>query len=84
MSYAVKLHPRVDRFLRKLPKMIHERICKKLKTVSTDPFRYLERYEGDDFYKLRIGEYRALIDVDMRRELLFVRHLDHRGRIYRR
>jgi len=41
----------------------------------------LEHYEGQG-YKLRIGDYRALIDVDNQRKILFVRVFDKRGRIY--
>jgi mRNA-degrading endonuclease RelE of RelBE toxin-antitoxin system len=33
---------------------------------------------------LRIGTYRALIDLDEEAHILWVRHLDHRKRIYRR
>jgi mRNA-degrading endonuclease RelE of RelBE toxin-antitoxin system len=63
MSYRVRLHPNVARFLRKSPSHVH-RINKKLQDIREDPFRYLEHYEREDVYKLRIGDYRALIDVD--------------------
>ncbi|MEK6924670.1 MAG: hypothetical protein AABW71_00345 [Nanoarchaeota archaeon] len=47
-----------------------------------DPFRFLEHFEGED-YKLRIGDYRMLIDIDFKRKILFVRVFDKRGRIYK-
>jgi mRNA interferase RelE/StbE len=84
MVYSVKLHPKVDKFIKKSEKELSARILKKLKQLKQDPFRFLEHYEGDDFYKLRIGDYRALIDVDKKRKICFVRHLDHRSRIYKR
>lgn len=40
--------------------------------------------EGPNVFKLRIGDYRALIDVDTSKRVLFVRHLDHRKRIYKK
>ena len=83
MSYKVKLHPNVVKFLVKLPEDISERIKNKLKEIKENPFHYLEHYEGEDVYKLRIGNYRALIDVDISRKILFVRVLDKRGRIYK-
>jgi len=33
-------------------------------------------------YKLKMGEYKALIDVED--EIILVRHIDHRSRIYKR
>ena len=60
------------KFLGKLPKNISERIKNKLRVVRKNPFHYLEHYESEDVYKLRIGDYRALIDVDGSRKILFV------------
>ncbi len=84
MTYEVLLHPNVAKFLESLPKDISERIREKLKKLKEYPFDYLEHYAGDDFYKLRIGDYRALIDVDIKNRVVFVRVLDHRSRIYKR
>ncbi|MBI1969209.1 type II toxin-antitoxin system RelE/ParE family toxin [Candidatus Woesearchaeota archaeon] len=84
MSYTVKLHPKVDKFLKKCDMELQERVKKRLRLLKEESFRYLEHYEGKDYYKLRIGDYRALIEVDTSRNIVFVRVLDHRGRIYKR
>lgn len=84
MSYKVKLHPKVNKFLKKLGNPLEKRIRNKIKLLKTDdPFRYTEFYEKDKCHKLRIGEYRALIDVDTTRKIVFVRVLDHRKKIYK-
>ncbi len=83
MNYEIKLHPKVKKFLDKSEKNVSDRIIKKLKLLKEEPFRFLEHYEGADYYKLRIGDYRALIDVDKSRKIIFVRVLDHRSRIYK-
>ncbi len=82
MSYEIKLDQKVDKFLDKLPKDIALRIINKFKQLRENPFRYLEHFEGKDVYKLRIGDYRALIDIE--KMVLRVRILDKRGRIYKR
>ncbi len=81
--YEIKISPEVNKFINKCDQQLTERIKKKLLMLTEDPFRFLEHYEGDDFYKLRIGDYRALIEVDNSRKIVFVRHLDHRKRIYK-
>ncbi|MBI2652608.1 type II toxin-antitoxin system RelE/ParE family toxin [Candidatus Woesearchaeota archaeon] len=84
MSYSVEWHPKTRKFLRKLPNDISVRIVLKAKEVQEAPFRYLEHFEGKDYYKLRVGDYRLLIDVDFKNKVLLVQVIDHRGRIYDR
>ena len=83
MSFKISWHPRAENSLNKLQKDVSERIVNKLDEVAEDLFRYLEHFEGSG-YKLRIGDYRALIDVDFEKKILFVRVLDKRGRVYKR
>lgn len=84
MIYVIRWHPNAEAFLKKLPAEIARRIVRKLDRVAHVPFRFLEHYEGQDFYKLRIGDYRALIDVDMENKILFVQVVGHRKNIYER
>jgi len=42
----------------------------------------LEYYEGNDVYKLRMGDYKALIDVDFENKLLKIVIVEHRSKIY--
>ena len=50
--------------------------------IKENPFRYIEHYEGK-YYKIRIGDFRALIDIDFQRKILFVRIFDKRRRVYK-
>ena len=84
MTYKFKLTPKADKFLDSLPKNVALRIIKKLKEVCANPFHYLKHFEKEDYYKLRIGKFRALVDVDSKNNLLNIRVLDKRGRIYKR
>lgn len=82
--FKVEYNSNSIKFLKKSEKKNAKRIMKKIDGVRKDPFRYLEHYEGDSCYKLRIGDFRALIDVDLKEKNLHVRVLDKRGRIYKR
>ena len=84
MRYSLEFGPKAEKFIDKLQKDIAIRIIEKLKQIQEDPFRYLEHYEGDDCYKMRIGDFRALVDVDFSSKKLIVRIIDKRGRIYDR
>ncbi len=82
MTYELKFSSKAKKFLKKLQKDIALRILDKFEDLKQEPFRYLEHYEGDGCYKLRIGKYRALIDVS--KNVLFIRVIDKRERIYKR
>ena len=84
MNFTIKWNPKPQKYLGKLPKDISIRIIEKLDKVIEDPFRYLEHYEGADVYKLRIGDYRLLIDIDFTSRILKIRVFDHRSRVYER
>ncbi len=83
--WKVLLSADVQHFLDKQDKQISDQIKKRLEKLKSDnPFHFLEHFEGQDFYKCRIGTYRALVDVDFKNKILKVQVLDHRKRIYKR
>lgn len=85
MLWGIILSPDVQEFLKKVDSQISIRLRKGLEKLKVEnPFHYLEHYEGDDYYKYRIGDYRALIDVDFSSKTLKVRVLDHRSVIYKK
>ena len=80
MSFNVRWHPKARKFLRRLPLELSKRIIKKIKE---NPFRYIGHYEGK-YYKLRIGDFRLLLDIDFKNKILLIEVLDKRGRVYKR
>ncbi len=82
MTHAIRFSSKALKNIEKLPKELQTHVFDKFVEVSKDPFRYLERFSHPKYYKLRIGDYRALIDVDFENKILFVKIFDHRGRIY--
>ena len=68
---------------RKLDKPVRERIARKLQTVALNPERHLTRLSSVEAYKLRVGDYRAIVDVDWQREVLYVLSVGHRSTVYR-
>ena len=83
--WQVFLSDDVQKFLKKQDKQIEVRIRKGLEKLKIDqPFHFLEHYEGEEVYKYRIGEYRALIDVDFQNKVLKVQIVDHRSVIYKK
>jgi len=62
---------------------VKKRIARKLDETAADPKRFLSRLSSVEAYKLRVGEYRVIIDVDWDRKRLDVLTLGHPSTIYR-
>lgn len=83
--WEVFLSPDAQEFLEKQDKHVADRIRNGLnKLKSENPFHFLEHFEDKQYYKYRVGEYRALIDIDFQNKIIKVQVLDHRGVIYKR
>ena len=63
-----------------------QRIVSKLDDVIWKPEHYLKRLQGSEHdpadYRLRVGDYRVLVDWRRDDEILFVTEVDHRDNIY--
>ena len=83
MSYTIKWSPKANKKFLKLSKEQRSRILEKLELFKEDPFRYLEHFEREGVYKLRIGDYRALVEVDFKEKILWIMTFGHRGSVYK-
>ena len=63
MAYKIRWDKKADRILSKLPSAISKRTVHKVQELQAHAFAYLEHYEGKDLFKLRVGDYRLLVDV---------------------
>ncbi len=69
-------------FLNNLEKELKERIWNKLQQCKEDPFHFLEHLEEIRGFKLRVGDYRLIIDIDNSTKTLIVVKAGHRKNIY--
>ena len=68
--------------LNKLEIGIKQRIWDKLQQCKLNPFHFLEHLEDIEGYKLRVGDYRLIIDVDRTNQILHILKAGHRKNIY--
>ena len=80
--YELKFDKKATDFLNSLEKDIKERIWKKLQKCKEDPFRFLEHLEEIEGFKLRVGDYRLIIDVDKVTQIIHILKAGHRKNIY--
>ena len=62
---------------------VAKRIIKKIESTRSNPHRLFVRLVGRVEYKLRVGDYRVIVDIDENRRVIIVRSLGHRRNIYK-
>lgn len=80
--YEVSFDKKIYSFLRRIPKEDSERIFRKIISAKENPLRFFEQLKGSELYKLRIGDYRAIADIDNNERKIKVRLVGHRKNIY--
>ena len=69
--------------LRGLDTPVVKRIIQKIESTRSDPHRFFVRLVGRTEFKLRVGDYRVIADIEENRRVLIVRSLGHRKNIYK-
>jgi mRNA interferase RelE/StbE len=80
--YSVKFTQTAEKQFCKLEKNIQERVVNVLERITINPFHFVKRKEETSYFILRIGEYRAILDIQQDNHIIFVMELGHRKNIY--
>lgn len=78
----VLLHPAVDARLSDARDDLEERVREKLAAAGENPGHFLKPLSGRPEHRLRIGDYRAIIEWDEQANELRVLEFDKRDSIY--
>jgi len=82
LTYEVKIKPKALKQLKKLPKDITERVLKKVVFIKDTPQSFMKKLESKNIWSLRVGDYRALIDIFEDKKLMEVVKVGHRKEVY--
>ena len=80
--YSILISEKAKKQLSKLPKNMQDTILNKIFSIRENPFRHLKKLEGSRLWRLRIMDYRAIIDVLVTENKIFVLKIDKRSRVY--
>ncbi len=82
--YEIIFDEEAIEFLEKIEKNTRKRIYNKIISTKQDPFHYFERLIGRSEFKLRVGDYRAIADIDETTKRISILVIDHRKNIYKK
>ena len=81
MGYRILLHPKANAFLKSAEGDIRDRIIEKLHILDSNPEKG-EKLKYSDFWRLRIGDYRAIYEIDYSNKQVIVLFIGHRKDVY--
>jgi len=81
--YEIIFSEKAKAQLKKLDKLIQERIGSVIDRIKIRPFSYdLKRLQGTNYYRARAGEYRIILDIKQNQLIIIVIEIGHRKNIY--
>lgn len=84
MKYNVKFKPSAVKQLKKIDKKQAGRIVAKIHLLGEEPFPAASTpLVGTDAYRMRVGEYRVIYQVDGNELLVLVIRIGHRREVYK-
>ena len=82
--HSVEYTKTAQRQIEKFPLEIHERILATIERSRIRPEQHFERLSGEPLYKLRVGDYRVIAQIDNGKLLILVVKVGHRKNVYGR
>ncbi|MCK5449737.1 type II toxin-antitoxin system RelE/ParE family toxin [Candidatus Pacearchaeota archaeon] len=80
--YSIEIEQDAEKFLKKLLVRDYDLILKKIFSIRENPFHFLKKLQGSKLWRLRIKDYRAVIDVIVLGKRIIVLRIGHRKNVY--
>ena len=85
MAYRIELSKSAVKELERLPSRTHDKIVEHLVQLEHNPrMRGAEKLTGIDAYKLRVGNYRIIYEIDDLKKEIRIVMVDDRKQVYQR
>lgn len=82
MALTVLLHPKAVKALEKIEEQTRSRITEKLRELRNRPERIGRRLKYSEFWSLRVGDYRAIYEINRDKNQVVILFIGHRKKVY--
>jgi mRNA interferase RelE/StbE len=81
--YDIEIARRAQKELTKLPRKVQEQILPAIQALASNPRPHgVKKLKGSEFYRIRVGDYRVVYDVQDQRIIILVVRIRHRRDAY--
>jgi mRNA interferase RelE/StbE len=82
VTFTILLHPKAAKSLKKVEEQTRSRITEKLRELGNQPEKAGKRLKYSDFWSLRVGDYRAIYEIDINKNQVIILFIGHRKKVY--
>ena len=82
MALTVLLHPKAVKTLEKIEEQTRSRITEKLRELRNRPETVGRRLKYSEFWSLRVGDYRAIYEINRDKNQVVILFIGHRKKVY--
>ena len=82
MTYEVLFSDLALKQLRKLDREMRQRIITTIERIRIRPDTYIRKLIGDVGYRLRVGNYRVILDIGKEQLVILILRIGHRRNVY--
>ncbi|MGC8727567.1 MAG: type II toxin-antitoxin system RelE family toxin [Thermoplasmata archaeon] len=83
MEYKIIWSISAVKQLKSLDRSIVKRILEKVDALSKNPERYVEKLIGYPYYRLRVGDYRVILEINRESIFILILKVGHRSSVYK-
>ncbi len=83
MPFTIIWSESAVRQLGKLDRSVARRIFDRVSQLSLNPYRSVRRLSGVSAYRLRVGDFRVIVDIQQAQLRVLVLQVGHREAVYR-
>jgi len=80
--YNIEFTQTAEKQFNKLSQDIQKRVINVLERIKIRPFHFIKRKEGTPYFIIRIGDYRAILDINQESSVIYIIEIGHRKNIY--
>lgn len=81
--YGILFTTKARKQFLKLEKKVQERVVNALERLRFNPEKHITKLVSSKLYRLRVGDYRILLDLEKEKILILVVKIGHRKNIYK-
>ena len=81
--YSIKFSKTAHKQLHQLEKNTQIRIISTLERIRIRPYSHVKKIVGSPYFRLRVGDYRVILNIQENRLIIYVIEVGHRKSIYK-
>ena len=82
--YSVTWSPKAQDGLADMPKDLVKRIINRIEQIKHTPYHFAEHLTDVKAWKLRVGDYRIIMDIDEKEKSISILKVGHRKNVYKK